>query len=75
MSNTISAPIRILRRPDIEARYGLKRSTLYDAIRAGSFPRPIQLGARATGWIEAEVEAWLSARIAASRPTPAMVAA
>jgi prophage regulatory protein len=75
MFNNAPTATRILRRPEIEARYGLKRSTLYDAVRAGSFPRPIQLGARATGWIEAEVEAWLSARIAASRPVLTGVAA
>ncbi|WP_235810131.1 AlpA family phage regulatory protein [Pseudomonas cannabina] len=26
----------------------------------GSFPRPVPLGIRAVGWIEAEVSAWLS---------------
>jgi prophage regulatory protein len=62
---------RILRRHEVEARYGLKRSTIYDAVRAGTFPPPVRLGARAIGWVESEVEAWIASRIAASRPVVA----
>jgi prophage regulatory protein len=60
-------PTRILRRAEIEARFGLKRSTIYDAVKAGTFPAPIHLGARAVGWIESEIEQWIEGRIAASR--------
>jgi prophage regulatory protein len=28
----------------------------------GKFPKPISLGARAVGWVDAEVEAWLAGR-------------
>jgi predicted DNA-binding transcriptional regulator AlpA len=31
------------------------------------FPRPISVGARTKRWIMAEVEAWIQARIEASR--------
>jgi prophage regulatory protein len=60
----------ILRRPQVQARIGLSRSTLYDRIRAGTFPAPISLGGKAVGWIEAEVDAWLTARINAARGLP-----
>ena len=53
---------RILRRPEVEARCGLSRSTLYDWMKAGAFPRPVALGARLVGWREADVQAWLEAR-------------
>ena len=33
----------------------------------GSFPKPVRLGARAIGWIESEVDAWIREQIAASR--------
>ena len=33
----------------------------------GSFPRPVQLGARAVGWIEEEVDEWIRKQIALSR--------
>jgi len=62
---TTATTIRILRRKELEERYGLPRSTIYDAIRSGAFPAPIRLGARSVGWIEAEIESWLNSRIAA----------
>ena len=57
----------ILRRPQVEARTGLKRSTIYDRIKAGTFPAPISLGEKAVGWIESEIDAWLTAQIRKSR--------
>lgn len=57
----------ILRRKKVEARTGLARSTIYQHVRAGTFPAPISLGAKSVGWIEAEVNAWLEARIDDSR--------
>jgi prophage regulatory protein len=54
-SNT-ERPLRILRRPEVEARTGYPTSTLYTKIAAGEFPRPIKLSARAVGWDERLVE-------------------
>jgi len=53
----------ILRLPAVKARTGLSRSTLYLRVSQGEFPRPISLGPRAVGWVEAHVEAWLSQQI------------
>jgi prophage regulatory protein len=64
---TTSTPI-ILRRPQVEACTGLSRSTLYQYIQDGLFPRPVSLGARAVGWLESEVTAWIAARAKAVRP-------
>ena len=64
---TTSNPI-ILRRPQVEARTGLSRSTLYQYIQDDLFPRPVSLGARAVGWLESEVNAWIAARAKAVRP-------
>lgn len=47
-----------LRLPAVEARTGLKRSTLYARIAAGTFPKPYKLGARASGWDEHQIELW-----------------
>jgi predicted DNA-binding transcriptional regulator AlpA len=33
----------------------------------GTFPKPVSLGGRAVGWLEAEVQQWLQRRIEASR--------
>ena len=53
--------------PTVKARTGLSRSTIYLRISRGTFPAPVSLGGRAVGWIEAEVNAWLAARIAQRR--------
>ena len=57
----------ILRLPAVKARTGLSRSTIYLRISDGRFPKPISLGGRAVGWIDAEINDWLSQQIEASR--------
>lgn len=57
----------ILRLPNVKARTGLSRSTIYLRIAEGHFPKPVSLGGRAVGWIEAEVDDWLNQQIEASR--------
>ena len=60
-------PVRILRLPEVKARVGLCRASIYQHMAAGSFPKQIVLGIRAVGWLENEIDAWLSDRINASR--------
>ncbi len=67
MAAQIQSALTILRRKQVEARTGLARSTIYDRIKAGTFPAPISLGEKAVGWIESEIDAWLNARIQESR--------
>lgn len=57
----------ILRLPAVKARTGLARSTIYLRIAEGSFPKPVSLGGRAVGWIEAEVNDWLNQQVESSR--------
>lgn len=52
----------ILRRPQVEARTGLSRSTLYLRMKDGKFPKPVNLGGRAVGWLEHSVERWIMSR-------------
>ena len=59
---------RILRLADVKTRTGLSRSTIYLNISNGIFPRHISLGARCVGWLESEIDAWITARIRKSRP-------
>jgi prophage regulatory protein len=53
---------RILKRPEVEYRTGLSRSTLYQMIAEGRFPKPIKLGLRAVGWSEGEIATWIESR-------------
>lgn len=59
---------RILRQPDVIARTGLSKSTLYELIRKRQLKAPIKLGARAVGWLESDIDEFLAERIKASRP-------
>jgi prophage regulatory protein len=59
-----------LRRPKVEEMTGLKRSSIYQYMAAGTFPKPVRLGPRSVGWLEPEIIAWQKSRIA-ERDTPA----
>jgi prophage regulatory protein len=59
-------PTRILRIREVCQRTGMSRSSIYAYEQNGEFPKRIQISARAVGWVEADVEAFLQARIAAS---------
>lgn len=60
-------PLRILRLPDVIDRVGLKRAAIYQYVDRGLFPKQINLGPRAVGWLEHEVDAWVLARIEVTR--------
>jgi prophage regulatory protein len=62
--------ISILRLPAVKTRVGLSRSAIYLAISRAEFPRPVQLGARAVGWLESEIEEWIRERVKHSRKLP-----
>jgi prophage regulatory protein len=57
----------ILRLPAVKASTGLSRSTIYLRVAEGTFPRPVSLGGRAVGWLEAEIQEWLQRQIDLSR--------
>jgi len=68
MASTVSASLQILRRPQVESITGLSRSTLYAEIKAGRFPKQVQLTSkRCVGWISDEINAYIQARITESR--------
>jgi prophage regulatory protein len=56
--------MRVLRLVEVERATGLRRSSVYERMSAGTFPRPIRLAARSVGWLASEVEAWVHARVA-----------
>jgi prophage regulatory protein len=53
---------RVLRLREVEQTTGIRRSTIYESMEAGTFPRPIKVGPRAVGWLEHEIVAWLESR-------------
>jgi prophage regulatory protein len=70
MPDGIETNFRILRLKQVENRTGLKRSTIYNRISLGTFPKQISLGGygdRAIGWLESEINDWIQQRITNSR--------
>lgn len=51
-----------LRRRAVEELTGLSRSTIYDLMAKGAFPRPVKLTAKAVAWPESLVTKWLAER-------------
>jgi prophage regulatory protein len=60
---------QILRFKALTQEISLSRSTIYKKIKEGTFPSPISLGARATGFLRSDVDAWIESCVASSRPT------
>jgi|TARA_B100000686_G_C16286987_1_gene711714 prophage regulatory protein len=54
----------ILRLPTVKAITGLSRSTIYLRMSEGSFPRQVNLGSRAVGWLASEIDHWIEEKLA-----------
>ena len=55
----------ILRMPAVKAETGHKsHASIYNAIRAGTFTKPVPIGQRSVGWPDYEIKAINAARIA-----------
>lgn len=52
----------ILRRSVVERVTGMSRSTIYQAIKDGTFPPPVRITRKAVGWRESDVRSWLDSR-------------
>lgn len=55
---------KLLRLPQVIERTSLRRSTIYEMMGNGSFPKPVKLNRRSNGWIENEISNWVETRIA-----------
>lgn len=70
---SLKAPLVILRRKQVEARTALSRSAIYDKLDPNSprhdpsFPKQIKLSASSSGWVESEIDNWLTGRMNARR--------
>ena len=61
--------LQIIKKPDVQRITGLSGSSIYRLVSDGTFPKPIKISTRSSGWVLSEVEAYLEARIKASRPS------
>ncbi len=51
--------IQLLRRANVEAITGLKRSTIYAMVKKGVFPPPVKITTKAVGWKYNDISRWI----------------
>ena len=56
---------RLIGLADVKRATGLSRSTIYDWMEAGHFPRQRKLGPRRVAWLASDIEDWIAQRPAA----------
>lgn len=61
--------VRFIRLKEVLLICGKSRSSVYDAIKKGDFPRPVKLQGRSSAWIKSEVDQWVLRCIRSSRPS------
>ena len=61
--STTDGERRLIRLSEVQRLTGLSRTGIYARIAEGTFPKRVPLGGRAVAWVEAEVAAWVAARI------------
>lgn len=63
MAVTPTKPSRLLRLPAVMDLCALGRSSIYAGVKAGTFPAPVRLSARAVGFREEEISRWVAERV------------
>jgi prophage regulatory protein len=53
----------IIRLPQAIQKTGLSRSTIYSLISRGEFPQKIQLSTRSIGFLESEINDWVTSKV------------
>ncbi len=56
--------MRVLRKRAVVKKVGYSSMHIARLEKAGQFPRRIRLGPNSVGWVEAEIDAWIEAKVA-----------
>lgn len=51
---------QIIRLPKVKSKVDFSRATIYRLIKLGLFPKPLNIGPRAVGWLESDIENWIA---------------
>jgi prophage regulatory protein len=52
-----------MRLPTVKGRVGMGRTTIYEKIKEGSFPKPVSIGDRSVAWDSFEIDKWIEQKI------------
>ncbi|KHA55293.1 DNA-binding protein [Aeromonas hydrophila] len=58
--------VTLLKRRQVEAATSLSRSTIYDMMSKGQFPKPVRLGAQRVAWRERDIIEWLEHQVSSA---------
>ncbi len=62
-----ATPSRLVRLPEVMGLVALGKTSVYLAIRQGSFPAPVHIASRAVAWREADILKWIETRQATAK--------
>lgn len=62
MADSVKRP-NIERLPSVIKRTGYGRSSIYQMMKNGTFPKCRKLGPRAVGWCSDEIDHWIDSRL------------
>jgi prophage regulatory protein len=57
--------LRLLKIREVLTICGISKSSLYAAVREGTFPAPVKLTERSSAWVKSEVMEWIEGRMRA----------
>lgn len=60
--NATLEELKILRLRDVKQQIGLGRSSIYQMVKDGVFPKPVYLSCRSIGWHACDICEWLQAK-------------
>ncbi|MDR3054192.1 MAG: AlpA family transcriptional regulator [Zoogloeaceae bacterium] len=58
---------KLLRLPDVILLTGMSKALIYKLQKDGKFPQNIKIWGRMAGWLESDVNRWISERVAGQK--------
>ena len=55
--------MRLIKLKEVIQKTSLGRSTIYEFMTDGRFPKQVSLGAKSVAWLESEVDDWIMDRL------------
>ncbi|MBG9996815.1 AlpA family transcriptional regulator [Pseudoalteromonas sp. NZS127_1] len=55
--------MRLIKLKEVIEKTSLGRSTVYEFMTKGTFPKQVSLGAKSVAWLESEVDDWIMDRL------------
>ena len=62
---------KFLRLSEVKRKTSLSKTTIYDWIKKGKFPKMIHLGERCSVWTESSINEWMERQVEASQKNSA----